>query len=163
MSQNNFPEQLIKGRIAETVFEQMFREGTDYDIYPLGYENTIPILRQFRDHPEHQQHKEIIYRILNNFDSTPDFLIVKPDKSKLYLVEVKFIGHYDAQRINEIAHKIRERWDPIYLFIATFERFYLDTCNDIINHNGEPTHLTVEWIKQELQQKYLKLIQEFEK
>ena len=38
MYHNRFPENLIKGRIAERVFELMFREGADYDVYPLGYE-----------------------------------------------------------------------------------------------------------------------------
>jgi hypothetical protein len=43
MQRNDFPENLMKGRIAETVFELMFREKTAFDVYPLGYEHTIPI------------------------------------------------------------------------------------------------------------------------
>jgi hypothetical protein len=163
MDQKNFPENLIKARIAETVFDQMFREGTDFDIYPLGYEHTIPILSQFRDKSENQYNKEIINKILDNFDNIPDFLMVKPDKSELYLVEIKYRNEYDAKEIQNIAQKIRERWNPVYLFLATKQRFYFDWCKDIIEHNGEMTHLKEELITHELQQKYLKLILEFEK
>lgn len=74
MLQNNFPANLIKGKIAETVFELMFREATDFDIYPLGYEHTTPILRQYRDHPN-QQPKEILNKVLDNFDNTPDLCL----------------------------------------------------------------------------------------
>lgn len=161
MGENNFQEKLIRGKIAETVFEQMFREGTDFDIYPLGYEHTIPILCQFRDQTEHQNHKDIINKILNNFDNTPDFLLVKPDKSNLYVVEVKYRTKYDANEIQEIAQEIRSRWDPVYLFLATPERFYFGSCKDTIENSGQMKHFN--WISPDIQQKYLKIIQEFEK
>lgn len=89
MYQNDFPANLIKGRIAETIFELMFREATDYEVYPLGYEHTTPILKEYRDHPN-QQHKDILSKVLDNFDSTPDFLLTNADKSEIYLVEVKY-------------------------------------------------------------------------
>lgn len=164
MSQNDFQEDLIKGRIAETVFEQMFRETTNYDVYPLGYEHTVPILCQFRDHYEyvkHEENRETIKKILDNFSNAPDFLITKPDKSKLYIVEVKYRSSYNAKEIEEIAAKIKEKWEMVWLFLATKERFYFGSCTDTIKNNGQMKYF--DWISPEKQQKYLKLIQEYEK
>ena|SRR5260221_13425667 len=146
MNQNNFPENLIKGRIAETVFEQMFRQGSDFDIYPLGYEYTIPILRQFHDHPKFQQHKEIIDKILRNFNNSPDFLFVKPDKSNLFVVEVKYLEMYNQDQVMSYAEEVNAKWDPAWLFLATKSAFYFDSCNDIIHHKPNCSLLGYDWI-----------------
>jgi hypothetical protein len=84
---HDFAENLIKGRIAETVFELMFREATHFDVYPLGYEHSIPILRQVRDHLPDQT-LETIKRVIENVSTTPDFLLMLPDKTQVYLGRV---------------------------------------------------------------------------
>jgi len=40
----DFSRDLIKGRIAEVIFEQMFREQGQYTVIPFGYEQTVPTL-----------------------------------------------------------------------------------------------------------------------
>lgn len=156
---DQFTEQLIKGRIAETVFERMFREETKYDIYPLGYEYTLPILKQVRDALLHQEHKATLERILSNFDNTPDYLLVKADKSSVYIVEVKYQSLFDEKRIVSAAKKINERWDPAWLFVATKEGFYFDSCHDIVNHNAIRPF---DWIPQPTQHDYLELLKRME-
>lgn len=39
-----FAEGLIKGKIAEIIFTQMFRAEGKYSVIPFGYENLIPSL-----------------------------------------------------------------------------------------------------------------------
>lgn len=161
---NNFPENLIKGRIAETVFEQMFREWKGFDVYPLGYEYTLPILKQFKDDLFHQPHKDTIEKILHNFDTAPDFLLVKPDKSELFVVEVKYQEVYTHEYILQYAAELKAKWNPAWLFVATKTSFHFSPANEIINNPTTPMPpLAKTWIPPETQQKYQKLIQEFEK
>lgn len=156
----DFNEKLIKGRIAETVFERMFREQTKFDIYPLGYEYTLPILQQVKDEISHNEKKAVIQKILENFDDSPDYLLVKPDKSEVYTVEVKYLQEFNLERIVKDALSINERWHLTWLFVATKDGFYFDTCNKIVEYNK--IH-PLDWVSITNQQKYLKLIQEFEK
>ena len=44
-----FSEQLTKGRIAETLFEQMLRDAGGFTILAFGYESVLPELA-------HRQH-----------------------------------------------------------------------------------------------------------
>ena len=162
MNQNDFPEKLIKGRIAETVFELMFREGTDYDVFPLGYEYTTPILVQFKNHPD-AEHKEIIKKVLENFEDTPDFMLVNPDKSEIYLVEVKFRTTYEPEELLKIAQDIKAKWKPSHLFLATSDRFYYDSCQTIINNNGQINPLKESRIVRDKQIYYHNLLMRFEK
>jgi hypothetical protein len=78
-----FAENLIQGRIAETIFELMCREATACDVYPLGDEQIIPILCQFRDDPI-PENGQAITRISENLHNTPDFLLYLSDKTQVY-------------------------------------------------------------------------------
>ncbi len=141
----------------------MFRECTDFEVYPLGYEHTVPGLRLFRDRPE-QKNKEVLDRVINNIKNIPDFLITKPDKSEAFFVEVKYrsnLEDYTPKKVKAIVEKIHERWDPVWLFLATPNGFYFDSCNDILNNDGRTKPLT--WINSEIQNKYLEHLMRFEK
>ena len=61
-----FSRELIKGRIAETVFEQMIRDEGRYDVIPFGYEHTMPTLAQYQDLVE-------IKQVIKNISDAPDF------------------------------------------------------------------------------------------
>jgi len=43
-----FIKDLVKGKIAEIIFEQMFRESGRYTILHSGYEYTLPELAQYQ-------------------------------------------------------------------------------------------------------------------
>ncbi len=45
-----FSKDLIKGKVAEVIFEQMFREEEKFTVIPFGYEHTMPTLAQYRGH-----------------------------------------------------------------------------------------------------------------
>lgn len=164
MSQNDFPEKLIKGRIAETIFELMFRESTDYQVYPLGYEHIAPILRQYRDHPN-EEHRQIVNKVLDNYSDSPDFLLTNPEKSDVYLIEVKYRNWKElhADEVLNIAKEIDARWNPAHIFLATPEKFYYDSCNRIIDKHGNINPLPEWLIPKDKQEYYLKLLNRFEK
>ena len=78
----NFDENMIKGRIAETIVEQMFiRMG--YNIYRFGMENTIPGIMDNLNHCKPKEISDEIRKI-------PDFIIKNPKDKSVYYVEVKF-------------------------------------------------------------------------
>lgn len=164
MYKNNFPENLIKGRIAETIFELMFREVTDFEVYPLGYEHTTPILRQYRDQSDHiQPHKEILDKVLANFSNAPDFLLTKPDKSEIYIVEVKYRHTPKDEDILEIAKDLNQSWHPSNLFLATSQGFFYNTCYTIQSNQGQIQPLKESIISKEKQEYYHTLLMRFEK
>jgi hypothetical protein len=41
-----FPRKIIKGKIAEIVFEFMFRSAGEYTVIPFGYEYSHPEIAQ---------------------------------------------------------------------------------------------------------------------
>ena len=78
----DFSRNLIKGRIAEVIFEQMIRERGDeekYTIIPFGYEHTVPTLEQYR-------HLAEIPKIIDNIAGAPDFILISKDHTRIYLV-----------------------------------------------------------------------------
>jgi len=149
--ENSFAESLIKGRIAETVFSLMFEEAKEFDVLPLGYEQTTPILAQY-------QHLLHIKKVLDNIRNAPDFALISHDKKSLYLVEVKYRKKLYNSEIVKIAEEMKSKFDPSWLFIATLDGFYFDSCSDIIK-TQKPKSL--DWISKDIQDKYIQLINRF--
>lgn len=150
----NFSENLIKGKIVETIFEEMFRASGEFTVLPIGYEHTTPTLAQY-------QHLLEVKQVLDNIRNAPDFALISQDKRKVFLVEVKYRHELKKEEILEIAKDTRKRWDPCFLFVATKNSFYFSPCSSIESSEGEMEELRESWIKQDIQEKYNKLIQEF--
>lgn len=149
-----FSEQLIKGKIAELLFSQMFRNGKKFTIIPFGYENTFPEIAQYLYMADD---KEIFETIRN----APDFALVSHDKKDVYLVEVKYRNTLVDAYIKTDADKIQNQWKSVQLFIATPDGFYLDDCSNIISNNGTIKALDYSWISEPEQKEYLRLLNEF--
>jgi hypothetical protein len=154
MNQIDFSRQLIKGRIAEVVFEQMIRDEGNYTVIPFGYEHTMPTLAQYRGLVE-------IQRIIDNISDAPDFALISNDKTKVYLVEVKYQGKLDLEKLKEYAYKLLNRWEYPWLFIATPNGFYCGLCRTILE--GQVYELSENWVNKTRQAEYMKLLIEFEK
>ena len=152
MSENDFRHGLIKGRIVENIFELMFRETRKYDILPLGYEHVVPELAQYHKLAKVQQ-------VLENISHLPDFVLVSNDKKDVHLVEVKYRTHPSEAENLKIAEKMLSRYNSVFLFLATPDKFYFETCELIKENGGKINELTC--IDDEIQEKYLKLLREF--
>lgn len=149
-----FSEQLIKGKIAELIFSQMFRNSNKFTVIPFGYENTFPEIAQYQNEVENKE-------VLATIRSAPDFALVSHDKRDVYLVEVKYRSVIDQKHINEIAEKIQDRWKSVHLFLATPEGFYFGDCDSIVKNNGIINYLDNEWVSKEEQIDYRRLLNEF--
>ncbi len=151
----SFSRDLLKGKIAEVIFEQMFRDCGKFTILPFGYEKTVPEVAQY-------QHVIEVKQVLDNIRHAPDFIIITQDRSQVYLVEVKYRHSSTSEEIINIAKQVREHWNVAWLFLATPEGFFFDAINRIITSNGNISPLLSSWIDTEKQKHYLSLLMEFE-
>lgn len=151
----NFTRQLIKGKIAEIIFEMMMREMDRVTVLRAGYEYT---------HQELAQYQQLLQgkgrEVLKFFEHNPDFVLFKKDKSSLYLVEVKYRHYLDIQEICKIAEEEIKQSEQIWLFLATPDRFYFSQCKEII-HTKKIEPLSTSWISEDIQKKYIPLLREF--
>jgi hypothetical protein len=149
-----YTEDLIKGKITEVIFEEMFRTSEEFTIIPIGYEHTIPELAQYQHHVQ-------IQKVLENIRHAPDFALISQDKTKVFLVEVKYRAEFTNQDLLKITTPLLANWNPCFLFLTSKDNFYFDSIQDIVNKNGEIRNLTDNWIKKEIQLKCLDLLREF--
>lgn len=155
MNNLDFTENLIKGRIAETIFEQMFRESEHLTILKFGYENTSPELAQFQHHLKNK-------KVLDKVRNAPDFLLISKDHTQAYFVEVKFRNEITHTEIKEIAEQVLQQADPSWLFVATHEGFFFEPCHTIVNNDGAISTLGENWVPKTIQEEYLALLNIFE-
>jgi len=148
----SFNEQLLKGRVAENIFELMFRETKKYEILPLGYERVAPALAQYH-------HLAQVNQVLENIRHLPDFVLISNDKKDIHFVEVKYRAHISEKDTLEIAEKILSHYNSVFLFVATPEKFYFETCELVKQNGGKINELT--WVDSEIQKKYLELLKDF--
>ncbi len=132
----------------------LFAEAREFTITPFGYEHTIPALAQY--------HQDVhIQQVLDVIRKTPDFVIMSQDKKDVFFVEVKYRAIRHAEDILHIAEDLNKRWHPSWLFIASPDGFYFDSCTNIILKKGEIPLLGTTWVATEIQEKYRLLLNEF--
>ncbi|MBI4214746.1 hypothetical protein HY546_02015 [archaeon] len=77
--QSRFADNMIKGRIAETLIEELFL-ASDYNVFRYGMENTVPGIMKLL--------KGVNSEAAWNIRKMPDFVVQKG--KKVFFVEVKF-------------------------------------------------------------------------
>ncbi len=152
--QKDFTFQLIKGKISETIFDQMFREAGEFTVIPFGYEALVPEIAQLARSLERKE-------VLDSIRNSPDFALVSHSQKKVFLVEVKYRSHLHEDDVLNIAQMVHDRWKLAWLFIATPEGFYFDSCSDVLN-TKTINKLKPTWINAELQEKYLAVMNKFQ-
>ncbi len=151
----DFVKHLIKGKIAEIIFEQMFRESGEFTILHSGYEYTLPELAQY-------QHLTEIKAVIENIRNAPDFILISQDKTQVHLVEVKYRSKENREDLKKIVEETLKVWNPSWLFVASPEGFFFAPCNTVLNKNGKIYSLSENWVKKSVQKEYLNLLNEFE-
>ena len=155
MNQNPiyFSEQLVKGRIAETLFEQMLRDAGCFTILAFGYESVLPELA----HRQHDLHAEETMEIIRR---APDFAVINNESHDVYLIEVKYLRNRNGW-VLAAAKRMYESWKPSYLFIASPDGFFFDKVSTIVEQGGNISPLKHPQIPAELQVKYVALLNQF--
>lgn len=85
---NSFIESVIKGRIAETIIEELFLT-LNWRVFRYGMENTIPGVMELL--------KGINSKVSQNIKRMPDFVVQNPETNEVFFIEVKFrkSGNFD--------------------------------------------------------------------
>ena len=149
-----FSKQLIKGRVAEMIFEQMLRDAGGFTVLGFGYEKVIPELARKQATIEAERTMEIIRR-------APDFAVIKHENNKVYLVEVKYMHNITREKVYTAADRMINSWDPSYLFIVTPHSFYFESVRSIVEKKGQIEAFGYDAVPKELQDKYLVLLNSF--
>lgn len=154
MDNSNFAVRLVKGKIAETIFEQMFRETKNFTILGFGYEKVIPELVQ-QGYKENDKTLEII-------KTAPDFAVIDKVKKEVKLVEVKYMKILDSSYVYNDVKRMKNSWNPSYLFVATQRGFYFGDVENVFKNKGEILLLDENMVSKELQDKFSKILIDFE-
>ncbi len=154
MNVQSFTRNLVKGKIAETIFAQMFREANKYTVLEFGYEKIIPELVQAGYNSN--------TGIVETLRSAPDFAVIDNDERKVKLIEVKYRSAKNNLEILEVAKRMHELWNPSWLFVCSLDGFYFDKVDKIIENNGHIDKLSNEIIPNTLQLRYLEILCDFE-
>ena len=72
---------MIKGRIAETLIQELFLQ-LKYNVFRYGMENTIPGIMELL--------KGVKSEVAEEIKRMPDFVMQNPKNGEVYFVEVKF-------------------------------------------------------------------------
>lgn len=152
--QKDFPESLIKGKIAELIFDLMFRASGKYTVIPFGFESTMPSLQQAAK----KSYDDELFETIRN---APDFALVSHAAEAIHLVEVKYRSRPDLEDYRKTAKRIFEQWKLAWIFYATPEGFYFDKCNDLMDENSMLTPLSSDLVSAELQDKYHAILKKY--
>lgn len=148
-----YSKKLAKGRIAETIFEQMLRDAEAFTILEFGYEKVLPELAHRMKDTNAEETMKIIRR-------APDFAVIDNTSHEVFLIEVKYMMHPNERYILGAAQKIYDYWKPAYLFLATPKGFYFDKASEIINNQGKVGFSSNLKIPLKLQEDYRDLLNE---
>jgi hypothetical protein len=81
--QIEFTERLVKGRIAETIFERMLLATGNYTVLKGGYEHTMPLVAQISRELEED-------KVLEGVRKSPDFILINKKHPHVDFIEVKY-------------------------------------------------------------------------
>jgi len=149
-----FARNLVKGKIAETVFSQMLRETKKFTVLEFGYEKIIPEFVQ-------QGHDKTNVT-LETLRTAPDFAVINQETKSVKLIEVKYLRSVKYEYVLKYAQRMSESWNPSYLFVASADGFYFDRIDKIINNDGRISKLKHAFIPNKLQNSYLQILKDFE-
>ena len=79
--ERNYRYGMIKGRIAETLIQELFL-SLDYNVFQYGMENTIPGIMKLL--------KGVRSDVALDIKRMPDFVVQNPKTNEVYFIEVKF-------------------------------------------------------------------------
>lgn len=150
----DFSRNLIKGKIGEMIFEQMLNETDAFTVLSFGYENVLPELAQHQHDMKAEEAMETIRR-------APDFVVINNETHDVHLVEVKYRSRVSLADNLKEAERMLRTWKPAFLFLATPHGFYFDSVKNIVLANGEMKPLGHEYFSEDVQEKYVTLLNEF--
>ncbi len=149
-----FARNLVKGKIAETVFAQMLRSTGSFTVLEFGYEKIIPELVG--------RGKGGDSEMVETLRTAPDFAVINNITKEVHLIEVKYRAKFINQNVLDIAERMSRNWNPSYLFLASEEGFYFGEVKSLVENGGDIKRLDHPQIPAETQAEFLKILNDFE-
>ncbi|MEK7078217.1 MAG: hypothetical protein AAB911_01475 [Patescibacteria group bacterium] len=116
------PENMLKGRMAETLFEEMMRHSGNI-IYRFGYEALVQNLTQLEE--KFDRYSDVGEKIR----AIPDFIVIDR-KGKPVFVEVKFRWNPELHISDyKMLERIGRFWGPKVIFINCWQQPYFRVSN----------------------------------
>lgn len=103
----NYRYNMIKGRIAETLIQELFL-SLGYNVFRYGMENTIPGIMDLLKGVKSEVAKEI--------KGMPDFVIQNPNNKEVHFVEVKFRA---AEKFSISDLPKNYAWENAYIIVVS--------------------------------------------
>ena len=154
MNNIKFTHELIKGKIAEIIFEQMIHNTKGYTVLEFGYEKVV---HQLAKAPKSEDAKAMIEIVRK----APDYAIVNEDTHNVTLVEIKYMAKRTNGKVNAVAKEIEKYWRHAALFIATPDGFFFDQVDTIIANKGVAKPFHHGKIQPKIVDQYLAMLNEF--
>jgi len=155
MNNITFARNLVKGKIAETIFAQMLRSTGEFTVLDFGYERIIPELVQ-------QGEKDNINEMVETLRTAPDFAVINKKTKRVHLIEVKYRHTFTDKDVLVIAKRMSKNWNPSYLFLASVKGFYFGDVKEIVKNKGKIKLLEHRQIPKKTQTDFLKILNDFE-
>lgn len=149
-----FARNLVKGKIAETVFAQMLRSTGSFTVLEFGYEKIIPEL------VGRGKGKDSV--MIETLRTAPDFAVINKITKEVHLIEVKYRATFNKKDILDIAERMSRNWNPSFLFIASKSGFYFGEVRHLVEQKGVMELLNHPHIPKETQAEFLKILNDFE-
>lgn len=149
-----FARNLVKGKIAETVFAQMLRSTGSFTVLEFGYEKIIPELIGRGNEADNQT--------VEALRTAPDFAVINNKTKEVHLIEVKYRNIFTKKNVQDIAERMSRNWNPSYLFLASKTGFYFGEVKKLVETGGAIQLLNHPQIPKETQQEFLKILNDFE-
>jgi hypothetical protein len=150
----SFARNLVKGKIAETVFAQMLRSTGSFTVLDFGYEKIIPELVGRGNGGDSE--------MVETLRTAPDFAVINNITKEVHLIEVKYRARFINQNVLDIAERMSRNWNPSYLFLASKDGFYFGEVRSLVENGGDIKRLEHPQIPQEIQNEFLKILNDFE-
>lgn len=150
----SFARNLVKGKIAETVFAQMLRSTGQFTVLEFGYEKIIPELVG--------RGKGGDSEMVETLRTAPDFAVINNISKEVHLIEVKYRAKFTNYNVMEIAERMSRNWNPSYLFLASEDGFYFGEVKSLVENGGDIKRLDHPHIPAATQAEFLKILNDFE-
>jgi hypothetical protein len=160
MKKNNYPEEMLKGRMAESLVEELLRKSGN-KVYRFGYEAILQNLTQI------QQSFKVDSDTRKRIRAIPDFVVVNSEGGTEF-VEVKFRKY---GQLHEKDHgrlqRIKKFWNAEIIFVNCYEKpFFRVSSPPYFNEKNEvmfkPITEKFLWkIEQDVYQKYEALVEKY--
>lgn len=103
----NYRYNMIKGRIAETLIQELFLQ-LKYNVFRYGMENTIPGIMDLL--------KGVKSEVADEIKRMPDFVMQNPKNGEVYFVEVKFRAA-EKFTFNDLPKNYA--WENVYIILVS--------------------------------------------